>query len=1202
MDPSGVMPRRAFTIRTEGGIHRRISQEAMHKLVRSRMQQARALAGRRTKDSSGGHQSQRKNQGRHFFPKDAFPTTPREDADATKRAGTPSHTSKKAVGSIATDVSGRTSSEEEAASVQANDVFRTESCYDQAPEFQQKFSWSSVEDCRDDQEPSFLRDGLRSMATSDDSLEQTMLEIETISDDEGWENERFGSRNPRLSPTNTTRPLPESPVYRNKVLVADSVANTSGGSNLVENTLPIISPSESKKDGKCGSLLRVSRTRAKDQPKMHHVLKETQQGRGDKNRMVQEAVVSVSAENVDTVVQEAVRQAREAAKQELAELLKESVLQARQSAADELRQLVQTSMSAVIPQSNTDSAAVSTRDKKAVAQLEVRTHTLPYASEISGGLKISTELERSPEEDGDPDTETFNELQKPPEKNMETYDMGTPQSPLMISESLEDRVQRGQSPLWSFVKDRASQIAPTPQHSDHFFPENKFRDAEWPYFEHNGEQKQILATLDSDAFPFADSFASNATHAQVPILSEERKAPDQLLPWTSALKSIQRDNVRLVDGFPVVDSTEIDHDKTVEEFSDFQWPQWPHVEPPSTDPFDVWGDSSDQWPQQEWRDKKSESNTQLKEPFEDPDALDHIHGDQLAGSKPGDATGVTETMVREADHEHLQDAKSGGNVGGQMKGGPVDGEEVETIQQYLTPSVMMYQGSDDFDELLCLSTSTDSETPFDEPTPPRAGNMGAQSNSPKEETDQTALRAEDKTISSEVCLSPSPEENPEEVDRENKLDEVAMSCETATFGKEDETVTASPKRKGSYLKVTFRERTSPIPPPESETFLDEERESEERKEAGRESVLRSSSQENTEVGNLALLVEDPAAQAIVDSLRSTLHDSAVSSQSPPPPPPPPPTQSSSKRTKASSSKSRQKEDVEQDDVIVDERHPFVSHLDSKRAENVISPLSLPTMYDSDTYMNDEPMHRFTKSVQGGCTETNVPSPCRSLPNRQEVFHGVFCTNILDVIRTESYETQPIVSLRTPSAQTYDNSSQEDDNSYTTSLVETWMESVAEHIEGTSPSSGVRQRKSRQRRDTKKQTKSARKEDPSTNWIWSLADRLDFAVDHINVALGANEQTDAEDTESEDESLPVLSDMKRPSFSFSDGEEAVENENPFRLSIANASRLKGASSSRRRQSGRKVKSPKGPLREPIALGRSERGRSLKRENAVKTEKS
>jgi hypothetical protein len=223
-----------------------------------------------------------------------------------------------------------------------------------------------------------------------------------------------------------------------------------------------------------------------------------------------------------------------------------------------------------------------------------------------------------------------------------------------------------------------------------------------------------------------------------------------------------------------------------------------------------------------------------------------------------------------------------------------------------------------------------------------------------------------------------------------------------------------------------------------------------------------------------------------------------------------------------------------------------------------------------------------------------------LPNRQEVV-GVFCTNILDVIRTESYETHPIVSLRTPSMQTFDNS-QEDDNSYLTSAVETWMESVAEHVEGTSPSSAVRPRSSRRLRDAKKEAKAARKEDPTTDWIWSLADRLDFAVDHINVALGTNDHTDAEDTESEDESLPVLSNMKGPSFSFSDGEDAVESGNPFRLFIANASRIKGASSSRRRQPGRKENSRKVSLREPIKLRRTGRGRSRKRENVFEPEKA
>ena len=164
---------------------------------------------------------------------------------------------------------------------------------------------------------------------------------------------------------------------------------------------------------------------------------------------------------------------------------------------------------------------------------------------------------------------------------------------------------------------------------------------------------------------------------------------------------------------------------------------------------------------------------------------------------------------------------------------------------------------------------------------------------------------------------------------------------------------------------------------------------------------------------------------------------------------------------------------------------------------------------------------------------------------------MFCTNILDAIQADSYETQTIISLRTPSIQTFEGSSSMDDgNSYLTSAVETWMESVADKLEGHPPSPAQRRRRRRRSRQQQQQRSAKTKASPikgmkrefssfAEEWLWSLGHQLDVAVDHINDVLGNGVEDDdlsASESEEEDVVLPLLSEIKRTSFSFSDGEQ------------------------------------------------------------------
>eukprot|EP00977_Amphora_coffeiformis_P022188 scaffold10570_cov176-Amphora_coffeaeformis.AAC.38 len=1308
MDPGGILPRRSFTIRTENGVYRRVSQEEMQSLVRSRIQQARALASRRPREgwvleTPPALQIERQQA----------------NADSSGLSSDHYHSSWGGVPQRA-----RTPSRQTAAFHQHNgeqdSLQESESRYDEAPLVQKHFSWSSVEEGRDDNEEehddAYFTERCSTSYNQEstievDDLALDIVELETeeseqvsgSSSDGELENQQeeehhhhHRGQRPRLSPSHTTRPLPESPVYNNRAILdnfpssrsrsaspkrsASTPTNSTAAplSQKSNHAASTNSPQQSKKkttipktskqkrqeqrQAKVESLLRMSLSRVRDRARneLDQMLAREEEQPPD----IQKSL-SMTTRDIDQIVQETVRKAREAAEEELSELLKESLLRARESAEQEILNLVEASMSRVKSQVKDNKPPPDSSnpmgDNNVKENKEPLTGDQKVSVESSASMRpvfIETDHHQQDEHCGFTEVGGL-EVGKEREETRNIFSTGTSQLPLLISESLEEAVEIRNQP-WFPPETNGSvpsiQVKKRPDSQDeaeHFFPkpEQEEEARGWPYFEHSGSKTTSSTAWHEKAFPEESVARGNLQTDVKPNLGEATEESKQGVPWYGDFSAIQNDNVWLMDGFPVAD-------KPADGFNDtpFGPSGWPAIPPNKKDnSITVW----------------EEHHLALH--TEQIDRMPDMTSDISLGSEPPRVEEESmessyKTSVASPFVEDLNDRLTippTTSEGGNNKDNPPESAKLESYTASGAQSTTSYKNDtntkfdrmkieevDDPDIAWLESLVSDNDIPFDE--------SEAVKEAPRREllSDQgTEVPVTGKVDKDEMHEKTFPDDRQNHVDEEKEdvlkrngnhseveadhaqglpvkddvrstngsnlgkqnevlVKEVSSGSQDIERGKEEETTPSEEcgRQHGNSntVKVSFREETSPIPPPEYESSESGDAAEESTGEKSCPYVVPNLDKEVVSFGKdthelptsrpdftptcpKPKETPDFETKAAIEALQSTLVPSPKLDAMTP---------DFNIETKNDIHKQNAtvRHPALSTDETQDSKRPSIRQLDPHPAQTIISPLSVPTDYTSDEDGDKVPIHKFTASLRDTCSD-GAPSPCRSLPIRQEVV-GVFCTNILEAIHAESFETQTIVSLRTPSNQTFDAMSTDDDNSYLTSAVETWMESVAERIEGHTPRRAQRCRR-RQRREEQQRKKDSEKassapkdiKELATEWLWALGEKLDLAVDHINEALGNGEQSESDH---ELEPLPLLSEIKRPSFSFSDGEgggtnglvgaDGVANtEHPWSGSIVNKSA--GKRSDRNKTKG----SRKIAIREPTRQRRRQRGRSrVKRE--------
>lgn len=1379
MDPVGVLPRRSFTIRTENGVYRRISKEEMQALVRSRIQQARALAERRSPSSASsllGHENEQQPQ----------PDTPRPSpwniaspTNSNRQGGRmrPEPESTAAFQRIAAAAGWRRFYQATDSSIQ-----ESQSIYDETPLLQRRFTWSSVEEEDEEQQeigsqdvsmPKYEAMSLSETSSADENKKikednsgengQAILELLTESgelshDSSAGERENllddFGepnfANNLHLSPLHTTRPLPETPVYNNRVLAdrrqghstspkrihtipgspplspstqlsiipTNSSATISPKSNSPQNNSNNSMTNRQKRheirQARVESLLRVSLNRVRDRARNEldqMLARDDDDGNSESSetKMDIQRTVSLTTREIDQVVQEAVQKARQAAQDEISELLRESVLRARMSAEQEILSLVQASVKRVNAHVSRPSIVLRDEDNDYNGQLEdskygahkvstdltqeTTTNSFPAADE-----KERIEAIVAENENGNNVRPAFMEMSPPLQEERDSVGKeelkvpnsvsGSLQSPLLISESLEEAVaNRQDSGPWG--RNKSKNLVPTVQVStqpvshhemqDFFFKSSKL-EMEWPYFEHKGTNIQRPTPRKAEAFPVKTfPFGETDLEDQDGDTTTSAKNP---IAWHRTLSAIEQGGVQLIDGFPVVNQPT--------EFVTNMETKWD----------DGWSDiliSGQNEPSVLWERKLPhcpedngifhEMSTDISLGSEPPRAVHDSHEATNDNKVPSlnknlememEKNPETEPASTAADHESENMAVV----------------EDRNVQETTKGEILLKQAGDvDF----CLSPSLESNTPFDEPgvddlprdqgvheathdTMPNSadntedkihqqssdrnlenvlqsteeesaiggGDRGEGVLPGKATTAETTSKEEESALSDRISLEPSepseetlflfadakspigiekpnrPEGNEMTTKEEMQAKQAATltkgssaSCEFE--GKQEPDIQVEKKKEHNEIsepKVTFRDDASLISMPQS---VDES--------SGKSFEVQNTNFDDTQQDTVQYTKQNSyplnavdlspkeektgnrAAEAIVDSLEAHACQSSLSPRKSAQPEdaetkPCFELHTPARDGKKTESSSRAKRNTGEDndsllDNVTQESTPASVHkTDSSRGDRIISPLSIPTVYSSDDCLDSGRIRKFTTSIQNKCSE-GPGSPCQSLPNQPEIV-GVFCTNIFDVLRRDdSYESQSVISLRTPSMQTFDASTLDDDNSFLTSGVETWMESVADRIEGHPPS--PRQRRRRMQCEEQTGAKSRRagggggdmKElsDVAKEWLRALGEKIDVAVDHINDVIGTDDKSESE---SEFEALPLLSEIKRSSFSFSDGGGGHNSANDSSAAKKSHPTTARTTSSR---SSNKASNRRVPNREPMRSRSRQRGRSRQKRGIV-----
>ena len=1261
MDPGGILPRRSFTIRTESGVHRRISQEEMQALVRTRIQQARESASRRPREGWVLETPPGLRIERQLANADSF----RPSAD---------HYSSSTCGG-APQRAQPTAPFEQCKAGQ-NSLQQSESRYDETPLLQKHFSWSSFEEeeGRDDTEEEEHDDMTfnerypipqkRETTTDVDDFDLHIFELNTheseevsggssngeVENQQDEEHHDHGQRH-RLSPSHTIRPIPESPVYKNRVILEsislsrsrsaspkrsasasllrapDPLSPASNHSASTNSPLPskkkIMTDKTSKRQrqdrrqAKIESLLRMSlsRVRERAQNELDQMLAREKEQPQD----IQKSL-SMTTKDIEEIVQETVRKAREAAQEEISELLKESVLRARQSAEQEILNLVEASMSRV--KSQVSYNIPSSRSEKLLSTNTLHGDNILDDNTVAENKEFSAEDGKTSSKEEEPKTRlrppfietdtcqhrkhgSFAEIsgngaEREQEEARNIFTAGTSLSPLLITESLEESDGSKKHP-WLSVG-RNDSISPIHmkkgtinQAETQSFIASREATCEWPHFEYSGSTTKKSPSWHEKAFPKEPSWHEKAfpkesitrreIHSAVqPTLDGFTKELEGGMPWHGTFSTIPKDSLRLVDGFPV-------SEKPVNGYDSIPfWPSgWPAI---SQDNID---NSFTVWKEHPYAEQKEQS-----------DGIPDLTSDISLGlepsrveetTEPSSNTSVASPCIKSSSVESLNDgatispvaSESGKNkcdpsVTVKLESYPGDEAQSKTCRENNKTDIKEF---DDSDMAWLESLASDDDIPFDEseatkgePKAELSCDQGSEvAGTGKDEKDGmhqaniqndklsfefnkvvpfrnenlAAVQAEtDHAQTSPVKDDEKDENGSNRDDKAIDIPDIGITLVGQDIDREQgegiaytEQEDAHKRGNSKNVKVSFREETSPIPLLEYEyTKASEDTEGNTDGKGQPNAIPKLNKEpvyfenEKAELSATRLKTTSstcPKQEELSDLKRVATNDAKQSSCIP-----------MSKQPAVAQNFNAETNAI-QEQIATDlhpalsnneklnAQRPFIRELDPHPLQTIISPLSLPTVYTSDEDGDKIPIEQFTASIRDSCSD-GAPSPCRSLPTRKEVV-GVFCTNILDAINVDSFESQTITSLRTPSNQTFEATSMDDENSYLTSAVETWMESVAERLEGHTPTRAQRRRRQR-REDQQRKEDVEYSESPvgmkglATEWFWALGEKLDLAVDQINEVLGAGEQSESDN---ELEPLPLLSEIRRPSFSFSDGE-------------------------------------------------------------------
>ena len=365
-------PRRSFTVRTETEVYRLISQEEMKSLVRSRIQKAKELATR---------------QARAAYPD---PPTPHEQLGQDAPSSSKNHHP----GWLSVD-----NDEESCCSVEEESVPLS----DNLPQGKKVDSLTEYAD------PEII---LMLTESASESGSDCGDNIENGSDT------IVEQRHPLVSPRHGSRPRPETPVCHTRVLAdqtiegqtnhppplpsAGATTSTSASHSLPPKSplsipklsvsvSPMTSPTTSSSKGDLRRKSPQHEIRQQRQAQVQSLLRASIQRVRDENRSEAQ-----NERDMEAVVKETVRKAREAAQEEISEMLKDSVQRARVSAEQEILHLVQHSMSQV--KNRVSSISDFPREDEAKGKESVHQNfvcTSPFAGTQQAPLLISESLEEA---------------------------------------------------------------------------------------------------------------------------------------------------------------------------------------------------------------------------------------------------------------------------------------------------------------------------------------------------------------------------------------------------------------------------------------------------------------------------------------------------------------------------------------------------------------------------------------------------------------------------------------------------------------------------------------------------------------------------------------------------------------------------------------------------------------------------------------
>lgn len=1238
MDPAGVVPKRSFTIRTENGVLRKISQEEMQSLVRSRIQQAKEVASRRTAHAYTGRAGLSTATSRQ---NEASRSPEQHDRSRPLSTGSTALTLEPEHGRETAHLPPLSPTFDTEESLSDFDSQSSpDSRYNESSPLVEKRFWSSSMDFDTKEDVNSTVEGSDSSSLKHRDPEIIFLLTESV--EESSRSSTIGDTDndtiddeelcPPYDRKHDCRPQPETPA-NNSTTIRTSVSPRSragapplhpksiSAARLFVSASPGPSPKLQRNRSQGETMMLGSQRRNEQRQKQEQLealIRTTLQRSHDEKTVVDglqqheqqqldqlQRTMTTDPRQIEKMVQETVRKAREAARQEISEILQESVQMARVSAEQEILNLVQSSVSDVIEGASTEPLEAREPPSEAV-QFYVASEGC--GSEMEEGPHI---LEPFAVEEREPIVEEATNI-KFFRSETSYAALGTQQSPLLISESMEEALQSRQSDFWAAAVleplpdlARSKDTTTTTQNNVTDFHENQLEDV--PTVAQSGSTQ--TEKFEDSAIDQCDRTSETMGLERIDTLRaiaiDTRDEDEASVPsYSSQLKPDGEENemAESFTGKVVSDNETVDVSISLDH----------RIGPTSNSEIsenNVSEGKKGQLPVIGGKAIDEDVEESVDKALEDAlrDSVARNEGDHVGRDKEISTTAVT------TDCEKLER-----NTNQVVE----DNEFMETQRRIEVKLEMLRRVRND--ELirrtdLRVCATTESEAPFDEP-----GVHHKQATSPTNDRGMIDPTSANDQLSSEIFeifsshtnsfIEAAGKENGDDAiqhsemacskglqpreDSGDERDEVSIDKKTLSQREPDLAMSQEEAEKSLTLhsqmiaqggdsgfpdaptttdavddkltqdrsKVTFREDSSLIP---YET-VDE---SSEASDEAAEQHLKNSRPQLTETEMDDL--QNIAAHAIAASLEAT-----IPMQSP---------ESAEALPWYEEMVAKPLKDVNAEDRIRITKQENLELIQLNDAnfelgsrDDIIIPLS-NSINECQVIGSNEGASKPTNIITSSlleATSATEDSPFQAIQTHQG--HGMFCSNLFDMMHADSFETQTtFVSLNT-----YDAMSLDEENSFVAGPVDNWMEAVANRIEGTEDFSNPR-RDQRSRKNTRSKVTHPKQDETTssttlTKWILEVGSTFDVAIDHISRALG----DDDEDSDSEIEipSLRRLSEMKQASFSFSDGEDEEDN-----VEVSGANRHATASRGNR-QARKSSRGPVTPQPRPEQLFNASRKKS------------